>query len=75
MDNHVIDKDEETRYNPHIRIDLMTKKFVLNTGEELTLEETIQLLLIRTNVLQSICDDQEQAIYSLTDQLEVLQNA
>jgi hypothetical protein len=53
----------------------MTTKFVLNTGEELTAEETIQLLLIRTNVLQSICDDQEQAIYSLTDQLEVIQNA
>ena len=52
----------------------MTNKFVLNTGEELTIEETVQLLLHRTNVLQATCALQETSLLDLTTKLEKLTN-
>ena len=75
MDNRAIDNAEAIGYNHHIRNNLMTNKFVLNTGEELTIEETIQLLLHRTNVLQATCALQETSLLDLTTKLENLTNA
>lgn len=53
---------------------MTTKTFVLNNGSELSIEETVQLLLIRTNALQAHYDRQEQEIYALCDELEALKN-
>lgn len=53
----------------------MTSKFVLNDGKELTLEETVQLLLHRTNVLQATCMIQETSLLELTTKLEEFTNA